>query len=1806
MAEVYKRDAQAVVIDKLVRRINRLADQPSLADVTIYNRELDATWARYQKLHEMVMDRAGSAEVDEQTNIFNNVYDVYMAASATLCAHLLTFKEAAHPPGKGHASQQQPHHALGRIVVNIEHRAAERLAELSVAVAAPQLRTLEDLYSKYQTALVDAMTSAADSDAAAILEEQDEVSTSYLRTAALLKGVIAPDDPPLAQPQQQQVAALKIPAIQIGTFDGTMSKWESFRESFEHVYHVRESMPDVQKLQHLKSCLRGEAEELISNFSLTNDNYDVAWALLNQRYNNVYEIARAHMRTLTSLPLCKESSSDLRRLLNKTSATLLALRNLKRPVDYWSDWIVHHVTEKLDNETRKLWEQRQVAHDVFPDWPELELFLENRLRSLTAVATIRASPQTSSSLQSKKIHSHVVSSQPSQQKRRCPCCNHEHAIYMCHPFRQLSYPERRALVTEKKLCFNCLDSRHMVNECRNEKGCRFCGQLHNSLLHNDSSAITGDQAVAVHHSTLDSQFSSPVLLATAIIRIRATDDSIYTFRALLDQGSQASLITERAAQLLQIQKRRAVDCELVGVGATPAGQITHAVTIHIMSRFNDSTVAVDVGILHRVSHSVALPAGTDKQWSHLNGLELADPHFMQHQKIDILIGADIYGSLLRSGIRKGPAGAPVAQNTSLGWIVSGPVSASSPPRSVVSFNLSTVDSKIDECLERFWAVENIEPSRCTTIDEEVCETHFQSTSSRDSTGRFHVRIPFRNQQPTLGESLQMAIRRQLQMERKFESSESFATEYRKFMAQYHDLGHMKLLGSIDATITRQHPHYYIPHHAVLKESSSTTKLRVVFDASRQTTNGLSLNEQMLPGTRLQDDLSTIVLRWRKHRIVFTADVERMYRQIIIDEPDADYQRIVWRNSPDRPMQIYQLSTVTYGTTSAPYLAVKSLQRLADLEKNRFPIGCAIAAHDFYVDDVLTGFDDIDSAMHGQHQLRELMTSGGFELKKWTSNNSTLLNHFPAGYCECQTPLELNLDQHVKTLGIQWNPVSDQFTFKINFSFNAPTTTKRQFLSDSARLYDPLGWLAPSVILVKMMFQRLWQLNLSWDDQLPDIINNQWSELRDAFSRFQELRIDRWIGTTTTSTIELHGFCDASIHAYAAAIYVRTISGDGSIVARLLCAKTKVAPVKTISLPRLELCGAVLLGKLMQQVISSMKFERSSIHCWTDSTIVLAWIKGCPTRWSVFVANRVAEIQRTIPFEHWHHVVSEENPADCASRGVQPHLLKQHELWWSGPKWLGSTQQLPPNTVYIADTDLEMRAKCVVNAAVVEPSSFDMKLRFSSLTRLERVTAYCLRFINNTRNPPNCRINGPLTTDELHAAHFIWIKDAQRDHFSDEFKRLRASQPISRTSTLRSLNPILHDDGILRVGGRLANSTALPIEMTAPIIIPKRSKFADLLITHSHLHTLHGGPSLMLAYIRQRFWVIDGPNHARHFVKKCNKCFRFSSTLGQQMMAALPSARVTPSRPFSHTAMDYSGAVMIRSARGRGQHATKGYIAVFVCLVTKAIHIEVVSDLTSVAFIAAYKRFTGRRGICTDIYSDNATNYVGAAAIFSKTEREKGFNNDVISTLATMGTKWHFSPPLSPHFNGLAESAIRSVKHHVRRIINDATLTYEELSTFLTQVECCLNSRPLYALSSDPTAMAVLTPAHFLVGGPLNAVPERNILSAKPNALTRWQLTTQMFQRFWVQWANEYLHTLQQRKKWQQRNDNFAVGDLVLMKDDNRPPLSWPLARVTEVHPGADGNVRVVTLRTATQTMKLSIVKLAKLPSQHEPSEEGTF
>ncbi|XP_070518810.1 uncharacterized protein [Cardiocondyla obscurior] len=488
------------------------------------------------------------------------------------------------------------------------------------------------------------------------------------------------------------------------------------------------------------------------------------------------------------------------------------------------------------------------------------------------------------------------------------------------------------------------------------------------------------------------------------------------------------------------------------------------------------------------------------------------------------------------------------------------------------------------------------------------------------------------------------------MEQKFERYPELRAVYITFMAEYIDLGHMTLVPPADLSNEKV---CYLPHHGVFKSVGNNSAIRVVFNASAQLPSGDSLNEKLLSGPNLLASLSDILLNWRRHCLALTADIEKMYRQILVNSQDRDYQRILWRSFPSDPIKEYQLNTVTYGITSAPFLAIRTLQQLASNEKIQYPTGAEILLKETYMNDILTGADTVLDAKEKLSQLIEICTAGGFTLKKWATSSVELSKLLPSA-TEQREVLKWHPAVGHTILGLQWFPVTDSFCFKVQLANNA-TFTKRQILSETARLFDPLGWLVPIVIRAKTLLQSFWLKKLDWDQPLPAEDQDIWKTFRNKLPEIEKISIPLWINTPAINyKVDLHGFSDASQKAYAAVVYAR------------------VAPLKTISLPRLELSAATLLVRLVQRIKENAKFIIDEIHLWTDSTVTLAWIQGHPTRWTTFVANRVTEIQETLPEAQWYHVNGEENPADCASRGQTSVNFDNFTLWWKDPAWLQST------------------------------------------------------------------------------------------------------------------------------------------------------------------------------------------------------------------------------------------------------------------------------------------------------------------------------------------------------------------------------------------------------------------------------------------------------------------------------------------------------------------------------------------------------
>jgi hypothetical protein len=378
----------------------------------------------------------------------------------------------------------------------------------------------------------------------------------------------------------------------------------------------------------------------------------------------------------------------------------------------------------------------------------------------------------------------------------------------------------------------------------------------------------------------------------------------------------------------------------------------------------------------------------------------------------------------------------------------------------------------------------------------------------------------------------------------------------------------------------------------------------------------------------------------------------------------------------------------------------------------------------------------------------------------------------------------------------------------------------------------------------------------------------------------------------------------------------------------------------------------------------------------------------------------------------------------------------------------------------------------------------------------------------------------------------------------------------------------------------------------PVLLPKKSILTHLVILHYHHCSLHGGSRLVLSLIQRKFWIISGRAAIREVIYSCVTCSRYRASCPQPYMADLPSIRVQPHHPFMNVGMDYGGPFVVKETRRRNSRTQKAYIAVFVCMSVKAIHVEVVTDLSTETFLAAFDRFIARRGIPTEIRSDCGTNYIGAAREF-KTLFENSTTRDAIQ--GRVPCQWKFNPPAAPHFGGIWEAAIKSIKIHLKKVIGSQVYTIEEFTTLVIRVEGILNSRPLTPLTGDPNDLSALTPGHFLIGRPISAIPEHELTTTPMNRLNRWQLIKQAQQSFWKRWSHEYLQTLQSRQKWYAQTDSLSIGDLVVIHSSNRPSMSWQLGRVIQIHPGTDEVVRVATLRTADGILKRPVVKLVKLP-----------
>ncbi|XP_062699286.1 uncharacterized protein LOC134284451 [Aedes albopictus] len=1620
-------------------------------------------------------------------------------------------------------------------------------------------------------------------------------------------------------------------------FDGDYNNWLAFHDTFVALIHSNPDVHDIQKFHYLRAALKGEAAQLIESIGISSANYPIAWQTLVSRYANEYLLKKRHLQALLDCPrMKKESAAALHSVVDEYERHTKTLRQLGEPIDSWSTMLEHLLCLRLDDATQKAWEDFATT-TTNPDFGCLIDFLHRRIRVLESMSVNHQAQPTSNQqppmFRRPPFHKTVSHAVTEATPRKCHSCDQHHPLFQCPRFERMSVADRLKVVNDQHLCHNCFRQDHLARNCQSKFSCRHCRKRHHSLLHpgyhpleteQSSTTVrpltytpkpivkqdaapnrrppTSTNAVSEQTSNSSQTSNANVLLSTVVLMVLDCNGQAHPARALLDNGSQSNIISDRLCQLLRL-KRNKINIPVFGVGES-SSSVNHSVSATIRSRTSDFEIGLDFLVMPRITIDLPVVSSPSNDWHAPKDLPLADPTFNKTGAIDMLLGAEHFFTYVNPGTRIVEGENPILIKSVFGWIVTGrnQTPLQSPPEAC---HVSLSDP-LHEAMERFWLLEELENRPNYSVEEQQCESHYISNVSRTPEGRYIVRLPRHpNFDHMLGESKSAALRRFYSLERRLSREPHLMEEYHSFLSEYLSLGHMRVVSPNEEEPQQVH---YLPHHAVLKEASTTTKVRVVFDGSAKTSTGYSLNDALQVGPIVQDELLTLVLRFRKYPIALVADIAKMYGQVLLHPDDTSLQRILWRFHPDDPINTYELSTVTYGLAPSSFLATRTLQQLAADEGDAYPHGAPALKKGFYVDDYIGGADTEEEAIETREELDELLAKGGFQLRKWASNSEKVLEGLdPSTRIATQPTMKFDHEEPIKALGICWEPRTDLLRFDSTPTVGNGPPTKRSILSAVSKHFDPLGITAPVIIRAKMLLQELWLQPCGWDEEVSDAIQDKWNSYCTDLPKIVSYRVERY-AFLPNSYVQLHTFADASQQAYGACIYARSTDVEGAVKVRLIASKSKVAPLKRVSIPRLELSAAVLAARLHKRVSEALDMPITASHFWSDSTVTLEWLRSPPYTWSTFIANRVSEIQTTTQGSYWHHIAGRENPADLVSRGMTVEKFLSSNLWHHGPAWLTAPETEWPISTQQQKTPEEIQERRRMVAAVQNKPEvngmFDTSLCYNRLTR---VTAYCLRFIQACRSgrrrttsspcPELDVITNAITVEEMSAARMKLIKLAQADVFAEEIRYLGKGKAVSKHSSLRLLSPFIDDSGILRVGGRLRLSDQ-PYITKHPILLPNSHPLTRSIAMHYHLRLLHGGGRVTLAAIRQEFWPIQGRRLVNHIVRNCFRCSRASPVPAKQQTGQLPLQRIIPSRPFSVTGVDFAGPVYMKAIHKRAS-PTKAYISVFVCFVTKAVHLELVSDLSTPAFLNALRRFIARRGCPTHIHSDNnGKNFEGARnalhELYQMLQREKA-SGFIATHCSSQGIQWHMTPPKAPQFGGLWEAAVKVAKKHMYRQLGNAKLSFEDMSTVLAQIEGAMNSRPLTPLTEDPNDLAVLTPAHFLIGTTQSALPDAEVCQVPINRLDHYRALQHRVQQFWHQWQTEYLQELQKENRINAPNTAIQPGRMVVVVDEFLAPVKWPLARIVNTIEGPDGLIRVVDLHTTKGIIRRPVTKICLLP-----------
>ena len=1035
-----------------------------------------------------------------------------------------------------------------------------------------------------------------------------------------------------------------------------------------------------------------------------------------------------------------------------------------------------------------------------------------------------------------------------------------------------------------------------------------------------------------------------------------------------------------------------------------------------------------------------------------------------------------------------------------------------------------------------------------------------------------------------------------------------------------------------STLTSSDRIHYLPHHGIVRQDKTTSKLRIIYDASARST-GPSLNDCLYyTGPKFGQSIFSILIQFRLHQIALIGDIEKAFLMVSIQEEDRDALRFLWISdlkSGTPELITFRFSRVVFGVSASPFLLNATINYHLSTYKELDPTFVDKFLSSLYVDDIVAGSRDVESTYQFYKKARERLAVVGFRLRKFITNSDILskiiqdhgdqladgkmsqsaaenggaenLPYFEDDQSYAKTTLGVKAveDRGLhKVLGVQWDAVNDTFQFgvgDVSSVMKNSNPTKRNVVAAAAKFFDPLGVLSPVTIKFKMFAQDLCEAKVSWDELLSGSLLERWNSLLSSLRDSQLIVIPRCMCSTTFQSARLVGFCDASLKAYAAVVYLTT-EDDSNV--QFIAAKTRVVPLGGMTVPRLELLSALLLSKLIQSIQSALESELvlSDPVCYTDSMVALYWIRGTNHQWKQFVENRVTCIRSLVEVQCWRHCPGLENPADIPSRGMSISELADTSLWLDGPEWLHSNDlpgDLSSDVSVPEECRDEMKRKeaaqhtlvTVQDSGVPQISQLIDARKYSSSYRLFQVTKWVLKFIRCIHGRTE-ESTDTLSVNDFDQAKLLWIRDCQSHLLSD-----------SKFSSWKRHLQLYQDElKVWRCGGRMAKS-CLSLSAKNPVLLDKNHHLTKMIVMDAHHRVFHNGVKETLAQLRSEFWLVRGRQVVRKLIRGCVTCQRLEGKpYCGNTPPPLPDYRVQPSRPFQTTGVDFAGPFFVRFTGTGGTF--KVWLCLYTCCTTRAVHLDLVTDMTANTFIRSFRRFSARRGTPLRVISDNGKTFKSA----SKLIRQLLNSPDAAKYFSELHVDWQFNLERAPWWGGIFERMIKSAKRCLKKAIGRSCMSYDEFHTLLVEVEAVLNSRPLTYVSADDVDEP-LTPSHLLVGYRILTLPDSSVHDEDPDyspgGLTR-RMThlSKILKHFWSRWKTEYLLELREYHRVREEKGSkcdVRVGEVVTIYDESHPRGLWRLGKIEKLIRGSDGVIRGVRVRVAS---KKGCPKTLHRPLQH--------